>query len=369
MIMKRFIILLFPLLFLFYMNPVSAQEYNEIYDVSPARLSKMTNEQLIEWYTWYYKNADVTEGSTRDYWEMLGYTVETEYYRRTGHNQDQGDYYYDQDQYNIQNIRIGSGGVRGFGNNNVNIDPNSNLAYYNIVYNSYKGKSFELYYEDPGERYAPYAEFISGSGVMEEILEDMDRLFTLPSPIQIIFTQGKPGPLNYMNTIHMTYEFIEYNNYLASQEYATDLEEREYAILGLLEFVLYHELGHAFIYQLDLPVLGKEEDAVDHFAATVAGFLDLEDSALYAADFFSLESDASGDIIKAAEFWDSHSLSEQRMYTIACLIYGDEPEVYKDLSEIYGFDENKQNACKAEYYRAIRNWSRLLGDVVNQDKK
>lgn len=31
--------------------------------------------------------------------------------------------------------------------------------------------------------------------------------------------------------------------------------------------MLFHELGHAFISLYDLPITGREEDAVDQFAA------------------------------------------------------------------------------------------------------
>ena len=37
-------------------------------------------------------------------------------------------------------------------------------------------------------------------------------------------------------------------------------------VVGNLYFVLVHELGHAVINQLNLPVLGREEDAADSFA-------------------------------------------------------------------------------------------------------
>jgi hypothetical protein len=43
-------------------------------------------------------------------------------------------------------------------------------------------------------------------------------------------------------------------------------EEAQLFILGNTVFTLHHELGHALIDQLDLPVLGREEDAVDHLA-------------------------------------------------------------------------------------------------------
>ena len=39
-------------------------------------------------------------------------------------------------------------------------------------------------------------------------------------------------------------------------------------MLGNFEFVLLHELAHAVIGELKVPVLGPEEDAADYLAAT-----------------------------------------------------------------------------------------------------
>ena len=38
-------------------------------------------------------------------------------------------------------------------------------------------------------------------------------------------------------------------------------------LLGNYVFILFHEIGHALIHELNLPVVGVEEDAVDEFAA------------------------------------------------------------------------------------------------------
>ncbi|HYI71139.1 MAG TPA: DUF4344 domain-containing metallopeptidase, partial [Skermanella sp.] len=44
-------------------------------------------------------------------------------------------------------------------------------------------------------------------------------------------------------------------------------EEADLFVLGNTVFILYHELGHALIDQLGLPVLGHEEDAADNLAS------------------------------------------------------------------------------------------------------
>src|SRR4029078_13036153 len=48
-----------------------------------------------------------------------------------------------------------------------------------------------------------------------------------------------------------------------------DRDEVKAAVLSTTRFVLHHELGHALVDLLNLPVTGKEEDAVDQLATVV----------------------------------------------------------------------------------------------------
>ena len=52
---------------------------------------------------------------------------------------------------------------------------------------------------------------------------------------------------------------------------ATDVDALEFYVLANAQFTLLHELGHALIHTLKLPVLGREEDAADTLA--IAGLL------------------------------------------------------------------------------------------------
>ena len=127
--------------------------------------------------------------------------------------------------------------------------------------------------------------------------------------------------------------------------------------------MLHHEVGHALIDMLDLPVLGKEEDAVDGFAAVIATHLDLDEVALTAAASFNIQSQMSQEF-SLAEFWDSHSLNEQRMFTIICLIYGSNPEAHPELLEAVGMPAEQGPNCQFDYAQTARSWSRVLGGYL-----
>jgi len=66
-------------------------------------------------------------------------------------------------------------------------------------------------------------------------------------------------------------------------------KEIDAKVLQVGEFVFYHEMGHALVDAYQLPVLGKEEDAVDTLAAIVsADFLEEPESALAGAESFAI---------------------------------------------------------------------------------
>ena len=95
-------------------------------------------------------------------------------------------------------------------------------------------------------------------------------------------------------------------------------------------FVLFHEVGHALVDQWNIPVLGREEDAVDAFSTIfMTEFVKRGDFALAGADFFYYLANTGH--LKEVDFADEHSFDKQRAYSIACWVYGSDPVKYADL--------------------------------------
>ena len=230
---------------------------------------------------------------------------------------------------------------------------------------SIRGKSFNLMYGTITEETEPAAILIQASEIFEEITRDLNELFDLPQTINIRFGAGLDGPSYFQQNIDMPYEFLlTVDHYLANAGYSQSDEEQAEALLNITEFVLYHEVGHALIDVLDIPVLGKDEDAVDGFAAILATQWDLDEVALATADLHSIQAEQAGGDISDEEFWDSHSLDEQRMFSILCMIYGSDSNEHASLLEEIGMPDEKGAECEYEYHRAKRNWERVLGNAI-----
>jgi hypothetical protein len=126
------------------------------------------------------------------------------------------------------------------------------------------------------------------------------------------------------------------------------------ALDGALRFIALHELGHALVDQLQLPVTGREEDAVDQFAIWL--MLADGDSAgvLSAASVFAGEVSGSQDVAAA------HSLDSQRYFNMLCWVYGSDAGWRETLVEDWALPADRATQCVGEYAQLGRSWGRLL---------
>jgi hypothetical protein len=126
----------------------------------------------------------------------------------------------------------------------------------------------------------------------------------------------------------------------------------------------YHELGHGLIDVLQIPVLGKEEDAADTLSVILMHDIWMEDSAsaILSSDALTYRLRA-GDINTPPDpsvYADVHSLDIQRYYAVVCLFYGANPEARKQLAVDLELPEYKMESCPYEYENARLAWDRVL---------
>lgn len=132
------------------------------------------------------------------------------------------------------------------------------------------------------------------------------------------------------------------------------------------EYTMYHEIGHLLVNELDLPVLGKEEDAADALAV----ILMLNDTADLDESGNALVDSADGWYFNAVKanratvedlmYYDSHSLDIQRAYAMVCMMVGAKPEEFAETADGYDMDKDGQDSCAYTYADAERSWNKLL---------
>ena len=134
-------------------------------------------------------------------------------------------------------------------------------------------------------------------------------------------------------------------------------------VVGNMLFVGFHELGHALIHELGLPVLGREEDAADSFAtiAMINIGTDFSTRVLVQAArgwFLTVSRDhKEGDKL---EFYDEHGLDQQRAYEIVCLMVGWNEDKFKELADWVHMPPERQDSCAGDYSNAEYSWNTVL---------
>ncbi len=212
----------------------------------------------------------------------------------------------------------------------------------------------------------------SGSGEVREVLESDGALTDSVAFINENFQFERPltlqmgaqdGPLYDPNAdvIQIPYEFYLQVVRLFEEIVPDDENlQREYTIDSVLH-ALFHEVGHAMVDQFEIPVLGREEDAVDALASVllIEHYDNGADMAINAAELFALESEDRGSL-QEEDFWDEHSLDEQRFYTTLCHVYGSDPDRYQALLDDAGFSDERADGCIYEYQKLVDDWDTLL---------
>ena len=132
-----------------------------------------------------------------------------------------------------------------------------------------------------------------------------------------------------------------------------------------IRFIVLHETGHALVHLLDLPVTGRQEDAVDQLAAILmlrfAGLDETSDQVIgnlrMAADWLLSRSTGAYNLDAYA---DEHALGEQRYFNLQCLIYGTDPAAFASMVDAGDLTPSRARGCARETRMATRAWLRLL---------
>lgn len=131
------------------------------------------------------------------------------------------------------------------------------------------------------------------------------------------------------------------------------------AVLGATSFFLLHEAGHALVHQLDIPLLAREEDAVDGLATYLLMTSNAHGIALSGASSFAFMG-ARRKPGSPLAFWDEHSLHEQRFYNITCWIYGSNPGLFGFLVQQGLLPQDRAKRCPAEHAQLQAGAAKLL---------
>jgi len=222
---------------------------------------------------------------------------------------------------------------------------------------------------------------IRDSGVFERMADRLTKTIALPHDLQVIVTDKTPKgfddpttdvegrtifwPAAFSKATHeILAEFLP--EVIASKGAPRAISQENFTadVLNVWgnQFVLGHELGHAIIRQLNLPLTGMEEDSADGFATffTVNDKDTGPNTALGAAVLF----DAIGSKrpnLTLEDFSSDHPVILQRVYNFLCCVVGSDPQRLQNSLVTDGYIPNvRALLCRKEWTQLNYGWWTVL---------
>jgi hypothetical protein len=197
------------------------------------------------------------------------------------------------------------------------------------------------------------------------LVDSMNEVFNLPYDVPIIFDECGYSNAYYNpnnKIIVFCYELVQdIHEITRTPDIFTPTDSIP---KDVVEFVIYHEIGHALIDIYDLPILGLEEDVADQMSVYMmmtksSVFSTYLDARVFNAMQWWKDSDTG--VYSDSTFADTHSLSIQRYYNLACWAAGGTTlEKYEEF-----IPKNRINWCPSEYEKLVSSFDTLLEPYIN----
>lgn len=141
------------------------------------------------------------------------------------------------------------------------------------------------------------------------------------------------------------------------------LDERDAFVEANVLSIFYHELGHAVIDLMEVPIFGQEEDAADVMSVLMIDWLYDEETAQALAYDSAFGFINDPDQTEPVAYWALHGPDAQRYYNHVCLFYGANPEARDDLAADLGLPAERAETCAEEYEQAAASWGAVFDDM------
>ncbi|MBA4849109.1 DUF4344 domain-containing metallopeptidase [Emticicia sp. BO119] len=219
--------------------------------------------------------------------------------------------------------------------------------------------------------FSDFQEGIKRTKILDAIANDINGYLALPEDLYITFDECQSSNAFYdehTKKVTICYEMVSYLYELFKTKTNNPAQLREMVINTTL-FIFYHEMGHALIDLMDLPVTGKEEDTVDNFSiflladGSKKGSLAVLDGAIA---FYLMGESEKNIPLKNLELWDEHSLDHQRFYHIICMLYGSNPIQNQALIREKMLPLSMTNRCIEDYQKIKKGWLKVLEQWIKK---
>ncbi len=236
-----------------------------------------------------------------------------------------------------------------------------------------KGKPNQIQYE-----------YVPPKNPAQQVIHDqmkqgraLEHLQELLSPLRLSYpltlkVEGCDGVMNAWyndEVITVCYELLaDVLKNAAPQDLPIGISRAD-TVIGPILAVFLHETGHAVFNMLQIPVLGREEDAADQFAAYVMLRLSKDEARrmiLGSAYHHKIQMPGTKVTVPTQSFSDEHSLPAQRAFSILCIAYGADKKLFADVVEKDFLPKSRAEGCEREYEDLAFAMTKLIGPHIDK---
>ncbi|MEH6593763.1 MAG: DUF4344 domain-containing metallopeptidase [Halioglobus sp.] len=205
--------------------------------------------------------------------------------------------------------------------------------------------------------------------------QSLEKLQEFLSPYQLQWTlnislnecDGEADAMYSDDTITICYEYIEeLRTHMPAEITPAGVEPIDTLVGPFVDTVL-HEFAHALFDYLDVPVLGREEDAADQVSAYI--YLQMGEAEarrlIKGTAYAYLQEVQRNDPPTMEDFAGEHSTSAQRAFNLLCMAVGADPALYEDIAILGGLPRYRIDICEEEYELISLAYQALIGPHVD----
>ncbi|HEX2091222.1 MAG TPA: DUF4344 domain-containing metallopeptidase [Longimicrobiaceae bacterium] len=195
---------------------------------------------------------------------------------------------------------------------------------------------------------------------LASLVQPLNEYFPVPRATTVEIAEcGRPGAFYDAPrpAVQLCYELI---TDLAQRLMGDDAEGGQDLFTGAFAIVLLHQVGHAMVDLLKLPVTAPLEEAADQFVAVMAR---------YAGSELRTVPDGARALSETGIDWenpgsDRSALSGRRLENLLCLVYGTDPTAHERVVSEGMLPAERAGACPARYREVEAEWMEMLSKHV-----
>lgn len=206
---------------------------------------------------------------------------------------------------------------------------------------------------------AAMQQMFSRQDVLSSMVDPLNEFFPVPRDVTVELAEcGRPGAFYDAErpAVQLCYELlVDLAETLMAGE-----EDGEQLFVGAFALILLHQVGHAFVDLMDLPVNASPEEAADQLAAVMVGAAQNE-----------LAGAVQGVVVlnEMGIDWENPgsgrtALSGQRLENLLCLLYGMDTDAHQWVVDEGHLSAARASGCQARYEEVSAEWIDMLGDHV-----